>query len=220
MRFSFPVRTPVLFQKLLPGLHFSVPVREKVLFLTFDDGPLPQFCPWILDCLREHGARATFFLVGENAAANPHLVQQILEEGHTIGNHTHNHLNGFKTLSREYLNNTELCRKVLQPYLNSKEAPLFRPPYGKIRPRQISALRKEGFEIVMWDVLSRDYDASISPEELYRNAVDNAKPGSILVFHDNVKAERNLRIALPRILKSLSQSGYRFDALRYPAGKA
>ena len=217
MRFSFPVRTPRFIQKILPGLHFSVPGKDKVLYLTFDDGPLPNFCPWILECLRQYEAKACFFLVGENAAANPDLVKRILEEGHSIGNHTQNHLNGFKTLSRVYLRNVRACHEILEPFLNENDAPLFRPPYGKIRPGQFRNLRREGYEIVMWDVLSKDYDASLSADQLYRNVVENVKPGSILVFHDNIKAERNLSIALPRILKSLSETGYRFEALRFPS---
>jgi peptidoglycan/xylan/chitin deacetylase (PgdA/CDA1 family) len=216
MRFSFPVRTPAFIQKILPGLHFSVPGKDKVLYLTFDDGPLPHLCPWILECLMQYDAKACFFLVGENAAANPDLVNRILEEGHSIGNHTQNHLNGFKTLSSNYLSNVKACQEILQPNLKTDEAPMFRPPYGKIRPAQIRNLRSEGYEIVMWDVLSRDYDASQTAEQLYQNVVENVKPGSILVFHDNIKAERNLRIALPRILKNLGDQGYRFEAIRFP----
>jgi len=217
MRLSVPARTPKLLRKLLPGLRFSVPTQEKVLYATFDDGPREPFCSWILDCLREHQAKACFFLVGENAAANPNLVKQILEEGHSLGNHTLNHLNGFKTLNSEYLRNVEGCAEILEPYLRNEAAPLFRPPYGKIRPGQISALRKAGYEIIMWDVLSKDYDARQSADMVYENVVKNVMPGSILVFHDNIKAEESLKSALPRILKTLNEEGYCFEALRFPA---
>lgn len=216
MRLKIPARTPLILQKLLPGLHFSVPSKEKIVYLTFDDGPLPDSCNWILDCLREYQARASFFLVGENAAANPDLMRQIMDEGHRIGNHTHNHLNGFKTAGKEYADNVRLCQNVLQPYLKKNEAPLFRPPYGKIRPGQIRNLRKAGFEIILWDVLSKDYDPTQNPDAIFHNVVDNAGPGSILVFHDNIKSNQNLRLALPRILKHLSEKGFRFDALSFP----
>jgi peptidoglycan/xylan/chitin deacetylase (PgdA/CDA1 family) len=216
MQFKVPVRTPGIIKKLLPGLHFSVPGKEKVLFATFDDGPLPDFCPWILSCLKEFDARASFFLVGENAQRHPELVRQLVENGHSIGNHTQNHLNGFSTRSNRYLTNIKECQEILQPFLPQSQAPMFRPPYGKIRPGQIRALRQAGYEIVMWDVLSKDYDPGQSADELYRNVVNNAKPGSILVFHDNRKAEKNLKLALPRILQSLSEEGYRFEALKFP----
>lgn len=218
MPFSVPVRTPALLKKLLRGLHFSLPIKEKVLYATFDDGPLPDLCPWILDCLREHEAKASFFLVGENAAANPALVKQILEGGHSIGNHTQHHLNGFDSLSKQYCDDVEQCRKILNPFLIPGQKLLFRPPYGRIRPKQIRLLRQSGYEIIMWDVLSKDYDSSQSAEMVYENVVRNVRPGSILVFHDNLKAEERLKQALPRILKTLTREGYRFDALNFQSG--
>ena len=216
MLLSVPVKTPLLVQKLLPGLHFSMKGEEKLIYLTFDDGPLPDFCPWILQCLKDHKAKATFFLVGENAAANPKITRQIIDEGHSIGNHTQNHLNGFKTRVQDYVSNVNQCHQVLKPFLSETERLLFRPPYGKIRPAQARALRKAGFEIIMWDVLSKDYDPSLSAESIYNNVMSHAGPGSIPVFHDHIKSAKNLRIALPRILESLSNQGYRFEAIRLP----
>ena len=217
---EFPVRIPAFLRHLFPGLHFTGPATGKVLYLTFDDGPLPEFCPWILDCLASYDAKATFFLVGENALKHPELVTDIINGGHSIGNHTFNHLNGFKTSTGSYLRNTDACREVLQAHLSLGVAPLFRPPYGKIRPSQIRQLRKAGYEIIFWDVLSKDYKADLSAEELFRNVVDNSRPGSILVFHDNLKAEKKLRSALPLILSELKKQGYRFEALRFPPKKA
>jgi peptidoglycan/xylan/chitin deacetylase (PgdA/CDA1 family) len=216
MAIKFPVRIPPILKHIFTGLHFTGPADEKRLYLTFDDGPLPEFCPWILECLREHQALATFFLVGENAARHPELVEAILRDGHRIGNHTQNHLNGFQTASSEYLQNTLVCAEVLQPYIPQGFAPMFRPPYGRIRPGQIRKLKKEGYEIVLWDVLSKDYEAGITAGDVYANVVNNVRPGSVLVFHDNRKAEAKLKIALPRILTELKQQGYHFGVLEFP----
>lgn len=216
MRIRVPAKTPRLIKRLLPGLWFSIPTKEPVLYLTFDDGPLPELCPWILECLQQHNALATFFLVGENVRRNPELVQAILDAGHTIGNHTQNHLNGFRTRTKEYLANTRLCADELQDFESPENAPLFRPPYGKVKPLQVLALRRAGFEIILWDVLSKDYDESLRPEDLFSNVISHAKPGSILVFHDNKKAEKNLRIALPLILSELSARGFRFEPISLP----
>jgi peptidoglycan/xylan/chitin deacetylase (PgdA/CDA1 family) len=216
MPIRVPLKTPALLQRLFPQIRFTIPSVDPVLYLTFDDGPLPQFCPWLLECLKEYNARATFFLVGENVHRNPELVKAIRDAGHSIGNHTQNHLNGFQTKTIDYIANTRLCADELQKYSSEEYAPLFRPPYGKIRPRQVTELRKAGYEIILWDVLSKDYDEALTPEKLYSNVVSRVKAGSILVFHDNKKAEKNLRIALPRILAELSSRGYRFEAISLP----
>jgi peptidoglycan/xylan/chitin deacetylase (PgdA/CDA1 family) len=216
MQLKVPVRTPGLVQKLLPGLHFKGPAAGKVLYLTFDDGPVPGLCHWILQCLDQYDAKACFFLVGENVVRNPELVQEILAAGHSIGNHSQHHRNGFQTKTSDYIQDVHHCRESLQAYLPQGEKQLFRPPYGKIKPAQVRQLRKAGFEIVMWDVLSKDYDPKLSAEQITRNVLDNVRPGSILVFHDNLKAEAGLRKALPVILKQLQQQGFEFQALRFP----
>ena len=216
MALRFPVRVPSILKKLLTGLHFTGPAAANTIYLTFDDGPLPELCPWILQCLEEHEALATFFLVGENAARYPELTGAILRAGHRIGNHTHNHLNGFQTAGSDYLQNTEASAEVLGPYLSPGFAPLFRPPYGRIRPAQIRKLRQKGYEIVLWDVLSKDYDASLRADDVYANVVNHVSPGSVIVFHDNLKAEARLKSALPRILTELRRQGYRFGVLEFP----
>jgi peptidoglycan/xylan/chitin deacetylase (PgdA/CDA1 family) len=216
---EFPVRIPRILKFLFTGIRFTGPASEKVLYLTFDDGPRPEFCPWILDCLAAFDAKATFFLVGENVSQHPELADNIFRNGHSIGNHTFNHLNGFKTNLSDYLENAGMCGDVLKSRLSPDAAPMFRPPYGKIRPSQVRELRKLGYEIILWDVLSKDYEAGLSPEKLYQNVVRYSRPGSILVFHDNRKAEQKLRTALPLILSELKKQGYRFDALRFPAKK-
>ena len=180
--------------------------QDRRVYLTFDDGPIPEVTPWVLDLLAEFDARATFFCVGENVERYPTLFQRVRAAGHAVGNHTYNHLNGWSTAVDEYVANVNKCRDLV-------ESPLFRPPYGRISPRKTLALRTE-YDIVMWDVLSGDFDAEITGAECARNVLDYVSPGSIVVFHDSLKAEANLRYALPRVLTSLARQGYRFEALQ------
>jgi peptidoglycan-N-acetylglucosamine deacetylase len=199
------VRTPSVIQALFPGLLWRVPTTRKVLFLTFDDGPVPEVTPWVLDTLRHFGARATFFCVGDNIRKHPELYERIRAEGHATGNHTFNHLNGWKTELRRYLDNVERCAEAA-------DTRLFRPPYGRLTRAQRLSLQDD-YRIVMWDVLSGDFDAKVEPERCCRNVVSRAKPGSVIVFHDSVKAERNLRGALPGVLEHFAGLGYGFEAL-------
>jgi peptidoglycan/xylan/chitin deacetylase (PgdA/CDA1 family) len=208
-----PAKIPKWIRLLGIGLTFRIPTEKKEVFLTFDDGPIPELTPWVLDELAKHEAKATFFLVGENAEKHPHLVKRILDEGHRIGNHTFNHLNGFKSSVLQYITNTEKCQKALLPYLNENETPLFRPPYGRLTPREIIKLKKRNFKIILWDVLSKDYDQKTSPEECLNNVVQNVISGSIVVMHDNLKAEKNLKLALPEILPGLKKMGFGFGVL-------
>lgn len=208
-----PVKTPPFLQHLIPGLHFRIRGVEKCVYLTFDDGPVPGLCDFILDELRIHQAKATFFLVGENVVRQPDLVKRMRQDGHRIGNHTHNHLNGFKTSGRAYRQNIEMAEKVLKPFLSEEQVPLFRPPYGKIGPVQARELQKMGYAVVMWDVLTKDYDTFREPEEIVRNTLDHVEDGSIVVLHDNLKADRNIREGLPAILSGLREMGFRLEAL-------
>jgi len=208
-----PAKIPKWIRLLGIGLTFRIPTEKNEVFLTFDDGPIPELTPWVLDELAKHEAKATFFLVGENAEKHPHLVKRILDEGHRIGNHTFNHLNGFKSSVLQYITNTEKCQKALLPYLNENETPLFRPPYGRLTPREIIKLKKRNFKIILWDVLSKDYDQKTSPEECLNNVVQNVISGSIVVMHDNLKAEKNLKLALPEILPGLKKMGFGFGVL-------
>ena len=201
----FIARTPKLIQAFMPAYTWSVPTEERVLYLTFDDGPIPEVTPWVLDTLRPYHAKATFFCVGDNVLKHTAIFRQILDEGHAVGNHTFNHLNGWKTEPAVYLNNVRRCARLVR-------SRLFRPPYGRLTPRQRAFLERH-FKIIMWDVLSGDYDAAISPEQCLQNVLGNARPGSIVLMHDSLKAERNVRYALPALLEYFAEKGYRFEKL-------
>jgi peptidoglycan-N-acetylglucosamine deacetylase len=202
----FLAHTPRLVQALLPAYTWRLPdAAEPTIYLTFDDGPIPEVTPWALDTLRAYGARATFFCVGENAERHPDLLSQALAEGHAIGNHTYNHLDGWKTPTLAYAHNVRRCARAVP-------SRLFRPPYGKLLPRQSAWLRRH-FQIVMWDVLSGDYDPRFSPQECLRHVTRHARPGSIVLLHDSLKAERNLRQLLPAALQFFREKGWRMEGL-------
>lgn len=201
----FLAKTPKLLQALLPYYTWSMPASGKELYLTFDDGPIPEVTPWVLDTLRRYHARATFFCVGDNVQKHPEIFQRLLEDGHSVGNHTFHHLNGWQTEHVTYLHNVRRCARLVK-------SRLFRPPYGRLMPRQREFLQRH-YRIVMWDVLSGDYDINISPEQCLRNVTDNAQPGSIILMHDSLKAERNLRYVLPAALEYFAGQGYHFEKL-------
>ncbi len=198
-------RTPAFMKPLYSGRVWNMPTKEKVLYLTFDDGPIPELTPWVLDLLLEHGARATFFVVGNNAAKHPELLGRIRAEGHSVGNHTWDHLNGWRTPRFTYLRNVLRTQAITGSHL-------FRPPYGRITRSQSRALGRR-FDVVMWDVLAADFDRTVSEERCLRNVIANARAGSIIVFHDSLKSEQRLRYALPRALEHFSEAGYVFCAL-------
>ena len=184
-----------------------MPANSKTLYLTFDDGPIHEVTPWVLDQLKNYNARATFFCIGDNVKKNPDLLKQMLEANHSIGNHTMHHLNGWLTPNQKYFDDIVACKKYVQ-------SELFRPPYGKIKRTQALRLKKE-FKIVMWDVLSKDYNPSFSGEQCFENVKQSARPGSIIVFHDSLKAEKRLRVALPATLKYFSDQGYSFASIKF-----
>lgn len=200
------VRTPYLIRKLLPKAIWRMCDNEQKIYLTFDDGPIPAITPWVLALLKRENIKATFFCVGENAKRNPQLLQQIIDEGHVIGNHTYNHVNGWNLNNDEYLKNVDKCSHVVP-------SQLFRPPYGRIKKSQFAALSKD-YKIIMWDVLSGDYDKNISPERCLTNCTKNIRNGSIIVFHDSYKAEKNLTFALPQFITYAKQNGFVFDVLK------
>ncbi|WP_276497029.1 polysaccharide deacetylase family protein [Pontibacter litorisediminis] len=195
----------------MPGYTWHREGQGKVLYLTFDDGPIPEVTPWVLELLEKYSAKATFFCVGENVAKHPQLAQQALRQGHKLANHTFNHLKGWQTPLRQYVQNTERCQQELEK-LQPGAPKLFRPPYGRITGKQAQELR-HGYELVMWDVLTNDYDQRLSPEECLRQSIISTQSGSIIVFHDSLKAQRNLMYALPRYVEHFSSLGYTFDTL-------
>ncbi len=199
------VKTPRFVQNLFPQFLWRVPTEEKILFLTFDDGPIPEVTPWVLEQLRSFDAKATFFCVGQNVERHPDLLEAILAEGHVVGNHTHRHLNGWLSDHVPYFHDVRRCASLVR-------SELFRPPYGRLHPRQIPFLLRH-YRIIMWDVLSGDFDQNLEAEDCFNNVVRHAGPGSIVVFHDSLKAGQRLRDALPRVLEHFADAGYRFHAL-------
>lgn len=180
---------------------------EPAVYLTFDDGPHHSITPFVLDVLKEHNAKATFFCIGKNVEEHPLIYERILVEGHTTGNHTHNHLNGWKTLNEEYISNINRA----STYISSK---LFRPPYGRIKQKQATLIQNEnGYNIYMWSVLSADFDRSISPEQCLKNVTKNIRPGSIVVFHDSEKAWNRMKYALPKVLEYCNKQHWKIKAL-------
>ncbi len=199
------VKTPLFAQWLFKKLVWRI-VNTKKVFLTFDDGPVPEATPWVLDLLREADVKATFFCVGENVSRYPDIYQRIIDEGHSIGNHTYNHLNAWKTDKKTYLSNVNKAKSVI-------DSRLFRPPYGKLSP-SLSKELEEDYDIIMWDVLSGDFDLNISAKKCLDNVKRNVKEGSIIVFHDSVKTIDKLKYVLPEVIKSCKAQGMEFDKIK------
>ncbi len=202
------VKTPKWVRKLYGGCTWQMPDTEKAIYLTFDDGPHRVITPFVLEELRKYNAKASFFCVGRNVLENPSIYKRILDEGHAVGNHTHDHLDGWKTAKPFYLANTLEARK----YIDSN---LFRPPYGRITKSQRKGLSGlvPPFKIIMWSVLSGDFDVNISPEQCCKNVIKYTKNGSVVVFHDSEKANERMRYSLPIVLKQFSEEGYSFKKI-------
>lgn len=211
MNFNW-VKTNSLIKKVFNNLVWDIPNLDKKIFLTFDDGPIPEITEWVLDILKSEEIKATFFCIGDNIKKHPEVYKRILAEDHQIGNHTFNHLNGWKTKTNHYIDNFKLCETECLK-LNSEHSFLFRPPYGKIKPSQTKAIRNLGYKIIMWDVLSYDFDPNIIPEKCLENVISNTEQGSIIVFHDSKKAEKNLKYALPKAIQILKNKGFVFDVI-------
>jgi len=204
------VKTPGWLKKIYDSYIWSIPGNDKILYLTFDDGPHPEATPFVLRELKKYHVLATFFCIGKNVVAYPDIYDQILREGHSVGNHTYNHLNGWKTNNDNYLKDIALASDEINSYL-------FRPPYGRITSFQAKNLKPvmKGKEpkVIMWDVLSGDFDTACSPQQCLANVLFASVPGSIIVFHDSEKAFSRLEYALPRVLQYFSEKGYLFKSL-------
>ncbi len=201
------VKTHRTIKKIFSNYVWDIPNTENNVYLTFDDGPTPEITQWTLNHLKNYNAKATFFCIGDNIRKHPEVFKELLKDGHSIGNHTFNHLNGWKTNTKEYIENTKLFEEEYSK-LTHEKCTLFRPPYGKIKPSQSKILRKMNYKIIMWDVLSVDFDTAITPEQCLENVLQNISAGSIIVFHDSVKAYSNLEYVLPRTLEFLKQKGF------------
>ena len=203
------VKTPWWLKLLYKKCVWEIKDTKKVIFLTFDDGPHPNITPFVLDELKKYNALATFFCIGKNVLQYDDIYRRITTEGHTVANHTHNHLNGWKTTNDIYLANIMKAKKYI-------DSDLFRPPYGKITKLQLRQLTTERFRLrpVMWSVLSGDFDKELTPEKCLQNVIKNAASGSIVVFHDSEKAFERLQYALPGVLKYFSEKGYRFEKIQ------
>lgn len=197
---------PLLYRALYKGAIWKKEIEgEKVVYLTFDDGPIPDITPWVLDLLDQYNIKATFFCVGDNVRKYPDIYQMVLDRGHHVGNHTFNHLQGLKTKTKNYLENVELATKYIK-------SDLFRPPHGHIRLPQFYMLRSQ-YKVVMWDVVTRDYSKVQTPEKVLQNVKKYTRNGSVIVFHDSIKAEKNMKYALPRAIEWLKEQGYSFKLL-------
>ncbi|MFO7657532.1 MAG: polysaccharide deacetylase family protein [Bacteroidales bacterium] len=193
-------KTPYILKKIYYSLIWDLQNGEKDIFLTFDDGPNPEITPKVLEILSQYNAKATFFCIGRNVERYPEIYSQVTAAGHSVGNHTYSHLKGWTTSNTEYYKDIELAGKLIP-------SGLFRPPYGKIKRSQLKYLR-QFYNIIMWDIMSSDYDGDTGKEKCLKNVLDNARPGSIIVFHDSLKAGDNMLYVLPRALESLKQSGF------------
>ncbi|WP_031529992.1 polysaccharide deacetylase family protein [Dyadobacter crusticola] len=199
--------SPFWLRAFFPGFTWRVKTDEKKLFITFDDGPIPDITEFVLDTLQNFNAKATFFCIGDNVRKHPEIFKKVLAAGHAIGNHTFNHLNGWKTDDQEYLDNIQKCEEQL-----ALSTVLFRPPYGRIRKTQ-SKVVLENRKIIMWDVLSADFSQDLAPETCLKKSVQYSREGSIVLFHDSIKAAKNMQFTLPRYLEHYAEKGYSFEAL-------
>ncbi|MBW4888178.1 polysaccharide deacetylase family protein [Mucilaginibacter sp. HMF5004] len=202
------IKTPLLLKKLYPNLIWNLDRAQNSIYLTFDDGPIPIVTPFVLKTLKQYNAKATFFCIGDNIQKHPDIFEQVTADGHAIGNHTFNHLRGWNTDTQLYADNFKQCDDLVH-------SRLFRPPYGRIKRNQISAIKelKDNVNIIMWDVLSGDFDIKLKPEVCLKDVLTSTEPGSIIVFHDSLKAFPRLEYVLPRALKYWAKKGYQFKAL-------
>ena len=195
-------RPPQIFRSLFPDAHFRIRGKERCVYLTFDDGPIPEATPWVLDMLDSYGIKATFFMVGDNVRKYPDVYQEVVRRGHTVGNHTMHHLQGLKVKTPYYLDDI----KEADGYIHSR---LFRPPHGFLTPKQARLIREQ-YTIIMYDLITRDYSRHLTADQVFDNVRRYTRDGSIIVFHDSIKSMPRLRKALPRSIEWLMEQGYQF----------
>ncbi len=206
-----PSKTPALVSRYFKHYVWDKPNTENQIYLTFDDGPIPEVTPWVLDVLNQYQIPATFFCVGENISKHPEIFKEVLKQSHSIGNHTYNHLKGWKTTTENYLENIQKTQKAIAEF--DVNTSLFRPPYGKMTSTQSKAILNLGYDVVMWSVLSKDYSSNLSAQRVYDNIINNTSSGSIIVCHDNIKSYKNLQKVLPKTIETLLENGFRFGKL-------
>jgi len=204
-------RVPFFLPWIYPDLIWRIPSVEKEIYLTFDDGPVPGPTDFVLETLKKYNCKATFFCIGDNVRKYPEVFKKVMEAGHVIGNHTFNHLKGWNTPLAKYVENAKQFDEQVRMENGESKIELFRPPYGRITRSQIRSLK--AYKIIMWDVLTIDYNKNISSDSCFKNSVAATRPGSIVVFHDSLKAERNMMYALPRFIEHFLDQGYVFKAI-------
>lgn len=198
----FIEQPPWIYRSFFPGAIWRLPAQKKCVYLTFDDGPIPEVTPWVLDVLDKYNVKATFFCVGDNVRKYPDTYRMVLERGHLTGNHTFNHIQGIHSASPDYLKNVQKAAEVI-------DSKLFRPPHGHMRVPQLRSLREQ-YKVVMWDVVTRDYSPHMTPAGVFNAVKRYTRNGSIIVFHDSLKAEKNMRTAMPQSVEWLLEQGYEF----------
>ena len=211
---TYFTKTPRLIMRIFSKYTWRFSFNKKEIFLTFDDGPTPVITEFILSELKKYEAKATFFCIGKNITKQPEIFEKIISDGHAIGNHTQNHLNGWRTDDQEYINNVLDCENVISSSIkNAENSKLFRPPYGKIMSSKARMLFRKEYRIIMWDVLSGDFNTSITKEQCLQNVLKNTRKGSIIVFHDSIKAAERMRYTLPIVLKIFTEKGFTFSKI-------
>ena len=202
---------PKWFQRMFPGYTWQLPNGQKTIYLTFDDGPIPEITEWVLDTLKKYNIKASFFVVGENVSKHPEIFRKLVKDRHVVGNHTFHHVRGWETSTPMYLVDAGLCKEVIMEN-GGDEPKYFRPPHGRIKPSQAKELRNQ-YELLMWNVLTIDYDKNFNKEKCLRNSIKATSKGAIVVFHDSLKAEKNLKYVLPRYIEHFLAQGYSFEPL-------
>ena len=200
------VKTPWWLKKIYPECVWQMPEGQKKIYLTFDDGPHPVATPFVLEQLKKYNAKGTFFCIGKNVEEYPFLYEELLDDGHAVGNHTYNHLNGWKTSDTAYIDNITLARQRI-------DSSLFRPPYGRATKFQLKILKQLGLQSIMWSVLSGDFDTQLSKEKCLKNVLGKTRDGSIIIFHDSAKAFERLEYTLHHVLEHFSSKGFQFEKI-------